>query len=436
MPVTNTLLVRAAYGWDEVTRPSSIATHGRREALYGLGANASPADVVRTANARLDIVATPRYQYDAEHQPLSLTELAYRGYGVGDTLPMTVDAGSVTERVISLAVSEDDNSGQATVTASLHDVVMYASPLENFVAMLSQAVKKMIPGTGRGDWKEAQPVTPPAIPAPITAWVPPAVPCLAESFDGMADPWLGPDLVWSEYHRGQTNVAAVVTTSGTAGALIDARRCVHVTANAAALRAPDDSQLPGGSSSWALVRGTGMTAAALSSQDQTVSAMVTAWPADALLSGGSNGDRWDLILGARVQGIDTVTTGGQLIGYAATLYKAREFPGVVVQRAYVLAVYDDGSIHSTDPLGQVDVAGDPTGKELVLAVTGTEGVDLAVVVKLDGSTIISLTDADFTGWTPLPTGLAGGFTLDATRAWDHGTMDDVLALDAFSACPT
>jgi hypothetical protein len=72
---------------------------------------------------------------------------------------------------MSIAVSEDENTGQATVTTSLHDVVLYASPLENFVAMLAQAGKKMIPGTGRGDWKEAQPVTPPAIPPPTVAGV-------------------------------------------------------------------------------------------------------------------------------------------------------------------------------------------------------------------------------------------------------------------------
>lgn len=168
MAISNALLIRAAYGWDEATRPSSISTHGRREALYGLGAYNSATDVARVASARLDIIAEPRYQFDAEHKPPTDAELAYHGYAVGDTVLVTSPGGGPTsERVLSLAVSEDNDTGMATVTSTLHDVVMYASPLENFVAMLSQAVKKMIPGTGRGDWKEAQPVTPPALPAPI-----------------------------------------------------------------------------------------------------------------------------------------------------------------------------------------------------------------------------------------------------------------------------
>lgn len=166
MSITNVLLVRTAYGWDEVVRQSSIDAHGRHEALYGLGSYSSPADVQDVGGARLDIIAEARYQYQAEHAPPDDADLAYHAYGTGDTLVTTAPGGSPSaERVLALAVSEDD-VGNATVTPSLNDIVLWASPLENFVAMLSTAVKKMIPGTGRGDWKEAQPVTPPSVAAP------------------------------------------------------------------------------------------------------------------------------------------------------------------------------------------------------------------------------------------------------------------------------
>lgn len=177
MPIINTLLVRAAYGWDEATRATSIAAHGRKEALYGLGANNSPADVAQVASKRLDIIAEPRYQYDAEHTPPTDAELAYHGYGTLDRLPTTAPGGGPSdELVVSIAVQEND-LGIAYATVSLHDLVLWASPLENFVALLSQATKKMIPGTGRGDWKEAQPVTPPAVP-PLIGITPGGVVCI------------------------------------------------------------------------------------------------------------------------------------------------------------------------------------------------------------------------------------------------------------------
>lgn len=418
MPITNALLVRAAYGWDEVTRPSSITTYSRREALYGLGANASPVDVDRTANARLDIVATPRFQYDAEHQPFSLTDLAYRGYGVGDTLPMTVDAGSVTERVISLAVSEDDNSGQATVTASLHDVVMYASPLENFVAMLSQAVKKMIPGTGRGDWKEAQPVTPPAIPAPVSAWVPPIPACVTESFDTADSDTLGPDQTWTKDTEAIDTLGSG-TFNPTGLIVVRSHRCslVAPTAGAQPWRRLE---------SWCL-------AEADVQADLLVGVTVAG-----IGTPGTSAGQFDR------QGWRVLARAGEHTGsdWSSGLLDGWEFLYTVFNdstRALTLTLWQAGA--STQILNQ-DI-GDPStlavNDTLSIGVTGS-GSGIAITCKQNATTLLTATNADLVSAGvsgALPVGVRGAmgmFGRSPSSGWVGGN-DDQVALDDFSACP-
>lgn len=175
--ITNSFLIRTAYGWDLVERQSSIDEFGLRRALLGLGSYTDPALVAKAANKQLDIVAVPREQYDFEHLPLTDGEWAYHGFAVGDWVELDDGETTTFRRVVSIAPSEqsatdEDNTGEASVVVTLGDVVMFASPVEFHLAKLSQAVKKMSNGTALGDFKIAQPVTPPAKPAPNVAWQP------------------------------------------------------------------------------------------------------------------------------------------------------------------------------------------------------------------------------------------------------------------------
>lgn len=206
--ITNSFLVRAGYGWDTVERQSSIDEHGKRRAMLSLGSYNDPAAVHAAANKQLDIVAVERVQYDLEHDPANPAEFAYIGFEVGDWILLVAGGESAYRRVVSIApaeqpASDENNTGEASVVVTLGDVVMYASPLEFHVAKLSQAVKKLANGSGLGDFVIAQPVTPPAVATPISAWTPPfsyfcAGDAFSESFAQGDSTTLGPDLTWEK----------------------------------------------------------------------------------------------------------------------------------------------------------------------------------------------------------------------------------------------
>lgn len=251
-------------------------------------------------------------------------------------------------------------------------------------------------------------------------------------------PWLGPDQVWTEYHRALTSgFGDSVSTQGTNGSLTAAQACIRVVSDSALMRAPDDSELPGGSTQWGLVRGTVYTPVPVTAQsDQRVSARI-AVPGPGIFV-GSPGDGWTLSLGARISQVDT-TNSGQFVGFTAQIQEVVNFPATVVRSANVFVGYVSGGIQFTTNLGLVTGLTFASGREFAVTVTGTQsGGDLTVIVELGGATIITLTNSDFTPWAGLlpDDGFAAGFNMEALRdPWVHATMDNVLGIANWSVCP-
>jgi hypothetical protein len=149
----NALLVRYAGGWHEVTDPAAITTHGRREALLGVGALPSTPEVERVARQQLAHNAAPKVAIAAGYQPRTADELPYLSWAVGDTVTLPgMDGTPRAERVVALTVSEDDD-GRVTFAPELADVAMSA------IARWEQALKKMADGTLGGTSRVAQPAS-------------------------------------------------------------------------------------------------------------------------------------------------------------------------------------------------------------------------------------------------------------------------------------
>lgn len=168
----NTLLVRWAGGWREVTDPAAVAAHGRHESLLGLGAVASTTEVDWAATQVLTYWVNGQTQISADLRPSSDDDTPYTAFRVGDTVTVPGrTGGSLAERVVALTVSEDDN-GELTWAPDLKGVLLSAS--ERF----EQALKKMADGTLSGQSKSASPVgapeTKPAAVQPITVIAPPS----------------------------------------------------------------------------------------------------------------------------------------------------------------------------------------------------------------------------------------------------------------------
>lgn len=150
--ITNALLIRWSGGWAERVNAASVTTHGRREAVLGLGAVQSIDEVYRIADEQLEIYASPREQISADIEPMSDTDTPYLGFTVGDTITVPDSTGTPSaERVIAITVSEDED-GHVTYAPELHDVILGMQ--ERF----GQNLKKLANGTLRGDSKVAQPV--------------------------------------------------------------------------------------------------------------------------------------------------------------------------------------------------------------------------------------------------------------------------------------
>jgi hypothetical protein len=151
---TNALLVRWHFGWAERVDATSVSAHTRTEMTLGIGAARSLVEVYRIADGQLNVYRNPREQIDAGIQPVDDTDTPYLAYRVGDTVTVPDSTGaSAAERVLSITVSEDDETGRATFNPTFKDVIL--GQQERF----GQAIKKMVNGTVRGDSKVAQPVS-------------------------------------------------------------------------------------------------------------------------------------------------------------------------------------------------------------------------------------------------------------------------------------
>lgn len=153
MPLLNALLVRWAGGWHEVVDDASVTTHGRREALLGLGAVQSLGELERVAREQLRIYGEPRIEISADVEPVDDTDTPYLGYLVGDTIEVPGMSGALgRERVLALTVAEDQD-GNITFAPELRNVLLSRNE------RIEQAIKKMSDGTLRGDSKVATPVS-------------------------------------------------------------------------------------------------------------------------------------------------------------------------------------------------------------------------------------------------------------------------------------
>jgi hypothetical protein len=158
----NTLLVRWAGGWREVTDSAAVANHGRHEALLGLGAVGSTTEVDWAARQILTFWVEGQTQITADLRPSSAADTPYEAFDIGDTVTVPARTGGASvERVVALTVAEDDN-GQLTWAPDLKAV--HLSATERF----EQALKKMADGTFAGQSKTATPVgSPEAKPAAV-----------------------------------------------------------------------------------------------------------------------------------------------------------------------------------------------------------------------------------------------------------------------------
>lgn len=190
MPLVTAALVRWAGGWAEVINASGVAAHGRIEALLGLGALSSPAEVVRVADAQLTTFGAPREEITAGILPIADTDTPYLSFRPGDTITVPDSTGFPTaERVMSMTVTVDDATGRVVYTPTLRDRLLDQSD------RLAQATKKMINGTFGGASQVAQPVVPTAKPQSFLPF--PSVICFADGFDVPDDPMIGATIVWT-----------------------------------------------------------------------------------------------------------------------------------------------------------------------------------------------------------------------------------------------
>lgn len=144
----NALLVRSLTGWSEVFRSTGSF---RREACLGLGAQQSPEEAARIANAQLDIYAAPRTEIAADVKPRDATEMPFMAYRPGDYIVAPDwDGTRNDERVLSVGCAMDDN-GMITFSVELKDRILGERE------RTEQALKKMVNGTLRGNSKVATP---------------------------------------------------------------------------------------------------------------------------------------------------------------------------------------------------------------------------------------------------------------------------------------
>lgn len=150
MPV-NALLVRWVGGWDEVYDGPSETTHGRREALLGLGAQQSLGEAQRLARAQLETFAQVRTEVAVDVAPVGAGDAPFVGYRVGDHVT-AIDWEGTAEptRVVALGGAVDDD-GLVTYSVDLADQILTGPERHE------QALKKLSNGTLRGTAKIATP---------------------------------------------------------------------------------------------------------------------------------------------------------------------------------------------------------------------------------------------------------------------------------------
>lgn len=258
--------------------------------------------------------------------------------------------------------------------------------------------------------------------------------CLTESFTGASWP-IGSDLTWDEGHWGTYDLFVTPTVFGDGS---DPNvRTLHVVGSELTVKAPDDSQLPGGEN-WIRTQGYARTVDALTGPDMTVTATI---------GGVSNtaGAEWILIARNEVR-VDEQLWNGFAAGWVA-FYQA--------DYVFIIPVHDDPFAPGFMTSGFADnfTAGNPgflwtpsDGDEIGLTVTGIGSSTVVTCEAPVGSTAFTLDQGNNWGDALLVGDendfIAGdqagcGLFLQSTNfsnPWDRG-WDDVTTLDDWEACP-
>ncbi len=264
--------------------------------------------------------------------------------------------------------------------------------------------------------------------------------CLTESFDGASWP-IGADLTWDEGHTGQQSNGSGFGTQYSTDGSTSASRTLHVVSNRLTVKGPDDSLLDGGGYEWYQALGQFRETTDGSSIDMTVTATLANPPPHA--------NAWETLIArnnAGDPGEDT-TLAYSISGFFGSFQQDFAFLEVVYSSPFNSGFLQYAYVNDT--AGGLSYT--PTiGDLLSLTVTGTSP-SIVATLKINGSTVLTATETDFaaaisafTGDTTadFPLGLRSGGILTLRTSsgmlganWDHGTLDDVLALDDFSACP-
>lgn len=141
----NVLLVRYGTGGFqrliEVSDAASIAEFGRYEGYLQVTDAHSEAEATARANAVIAELAAERRDITAAVLPINQWDLPYVFFGVGNTVTVPEEDDVLTaERVMSIGITEDNDSGIAGITLGLRQVVL--DPDER----LARAIKRAFPG--------------------------------------------------------------------------------------------------------------------------------------------------------------------------------------------------------------------------------------------------------------------------------------------------
>jgi hypothetical protein len=207
--ITNALLVKYQGGYVEVTDDTSIGADGRFEGYLTVQVS-SEADAIAAGTAMLAVTTTAQPAVSLGIEP-STGDEPYVDFGVGDTVTVpTPSGGTLTERVVSLTVTEDDE-GDPT----------FVPEVNRLTVPVDQRVAAKVAGITAGSVGDP---TPAGLASKQGGGALPSSFALPVSFGGLASPANSPS-VWSQGETGAGSggrviVPVVSPPSGTASPLV------------------------------------------------------------------------------------------------------------------------------------------------------------------------------------------------------------------------
>lgn len=154
----NVILVRYGTGVQqrliEVEDSDSVSTFGRYEAYLEVTEVGSASEATARAQAALATMAQEQRDITAAVVPIEQWDLPYVYYVLGNSVTVPEEGDVLTsERVMSISITEDDESGVAAITLGLRQVVLDPSERlaravrRGFVAkdILQELARKALP---------------------------------------------------------------------------------------------------------------------------------------------------------------------------------------------------------------------------------------------------------------------------------------------------